>query len=1647
MHSRVVIQQLCRVLWAVPVLAACLWSWNVRAQPATKEAEKQKPDYVLPAMPKDAKFFVKEGDFDADGEPEILVETKILRLVFDPKIGGRVGSWVYKPTGHDFTNRPGIRIDGGMLGDHVSEQGYFGDWCEAEYTWKVEQLDDRVLVHLRCPGKTGPLAYIIFNKTITLVPDSAAVRVDYDIQNDFRSTVPLTYGIWFHNCAAGRKETGPRFFFFPTEVGIQKIPIEIPKAQLWLRGPGRGWAAAVAAKTMTGLTAVMDNRYMRMHYTWLRGMVVPTFEWRFLPVKIESGQSFRTTQTYLAFTGLKKINGAGEAVAGSVEVVGEPAVGKPVKVVASVVGARPMRAELVLTAQRLPGGAVQELGRGVVNVPQVGAASHEFTFSPKEEGTYALVVKVAVNRQAACELEEPLQVGKASAAYALLPEEPRLSAAVGPKPKDIDVSFHSKKTVTPHVKWARPYAYPAERAGKRLKALILCEARGQREVVELEQRMDLDVDTSYLSEYYPNEDSYDYGHLLSEEMLAKRVLKFFEPEKSPYDVVIVSGAIWKLLGKFAAQRVREWTNDGTGLIVLGATGESEAPWDILPVGKPVGVLSGAWNEPVKHRITDGLPHTLMPAVPFWNNSATGRVIATAASTPAVIIGTHGQGRTVAITYKTTSRPGIPTAGLTPVDMEGRQQEFKIDYWEYYYSMLAKAILWAAKVTPQVAIENVAVQQPIDLSSGEAINVKCTLKATRPGQARLVYTTHRGLAPRAGLVRTKLLPVAEETSIVLPLDTPLLRAGPNVLDIWVKDEKDRVLDWTTTIIHAQAPIEVEAVTLAKDSFERGEPIAGEVMLRRRDAAPDARLRLSIVDPQSRVLWRTERGLPKEESFNFSARLDAPIFCPHELVVEIGIGDRVLAGARKTFLVQRPRAWDDFQSFMWGTGYIKGSRMYLEPTIARVFREHGITSVHLNAYDWYLPYMNAIASEGLYLVGGGGGWGRPSDATNDDPTRPVRRQSPIDDEVLKKVRNWGLNYGKRCKKYSIFNHMTGDENAWGEHWKPDYLAKFRQWLKEEYGTIATLNREWESSFKDFDSVMPLTTDEARQAGRFAPWVDFRRFDAHALTTYFATMRKAMHETDREASLHVSGSQDPRATNAHDWSLLARNLDSVRCYGNVQAALIHSFAPDVPVAPYGHGMRGNPPHLHPRIWRGVFDGTRGFSTCHEGQNFNPDLSFSSGFEHLKRNYIPLTTGLGKALIHADRKAPVAVHYSYPSTCVAFMMRIENHLFDTRRGLFAAVPEVGRAMRFVDRQLIEGGSLTDGETHVLVLPHSVALSDEEVGGIRKFVEGGGVALADLAPGITTWHGRRRAKGALDDLFGVDRSKARLIVKKRVLVGTGTAHGIHLSDEAEATSMETGIVATTATATAKCRATDAPALFVNRVGKGLAVLINGDLFSDYDSLSQGRHLPAYRNRLRALDGLLDSVFTAAGAPPVATFAAADGKPVERKYLVQFKAGSVTYVGLLRNDTAAKESREVTIQFSARGNIYDVLDRKIHLNTDRVGFKLNPVHIKVFAIAPYRVKHIAAALPKSAEAGQVVRFAVEIWTARGLPGDHVIRMDVSGPDGKERWYLAQNILAKSGQGEAVIPFALSDPAGTWTVRFRDIVSGTVAKRQINLVQE
>ncbi|MBV9469705.1 MAG: beta-galactosidase trimerization domain-containing protein, partial [Abitibacteriaceae bacterium] len=84
--------------------------------------------------------------------------------------------------------------------------------------------------------------------------------------------------------------------------------------------------------------------------------------------------------------------------------------------------------------------------------------------------------------------------------------------------------------------------------------------------------------------------------------------------------------------------------------------------------------------------------------------------------------------------------------------------------------------------------------------------------------------------------------------------------------------------------------------------------------------------------------------------------------------------------------------------------------------------------------------------------------------------------------------------------------------------------------------------------------------------------------------------------------------------------------------------------------------------------------------------------------------------------------------------------------------------------RDVLQRGAAALNGYHVLILPRTLALSDAEAAAIREWVRQGGTLIADYLPGVFDEHGKGRASGALDDVFGVQRNAGQGVLDGKAI-------------------------------------------------------------------------------------------------------------------------------------------------------------------------------------------------------------------------------------------------------------------------------------------
>jgi hypothetical protein len=138
-----------------------------------------------------------------------------------------------------------------------------------------------------------------------------------------------------------------------------------------------------------------------------------------------------------------------------------------------------------------------------------------------------------------------------------------------------------------------------------------------------------------------------------------------------------------------------------------------------------------------------------------------------------------------------------------------------------------------------------------------------------------------------------------------------------------------------------------------------------------------------------------------------------------------------------------------------------------------------------------------------------------------------------------------------------------------------------------------------------------------------------------------------------------------------------------------------------------------------------------------------------------------------------PIGIYYSHPSVQAGWAMDAivhgrnwvnrsgsidnRNQTLGILRNVWCKVLEdLGFQYDFVSCLDVEEEAVSLNEKFkVIILPKVVCLSDKEAQALKKFVQDGGILVADYLCGMMDQNGKGREKGVLDGLFGIVRDES----------------------------------------------------------------------------------------------------------------------------------------------------------------------------------------------------------------------------------------------------------------------------------------------------
>jgi len=1602
----------------------------------------------------------------------LRLENDYFRLTLRPNKGGTSLDFFYKPTNKQFI--PQVESLP-LFADTATEVGWRGPWVGNRYEYEVlAHTPDKVSVHLKGKdGSTFPFVYM--HKTITMYRDRCYVEVEHAVEVDANNMVPVYISPWWHNGLAVVGEHTQ--YVTPVPSGLARC-WDVENLNKWVNHPDvtRPWSAMIG-ESGTGL-GIELTAYKHLETIWQSFYQREwCFEWRFNRVRINNGDRLTTKFWLIPFNGLSGVDGVGGRMVGYLNCPEKVRAAGPVKAALELCSGEARSAKVQVTAAPVVGRGRKVLLEEQVNFQTNKVRRFPFTFAPGVEGTFVLRCVVNTGDETICDFEKPIAAGKPSGRYAMRPAAERIP----PEIMEREPMKLNAEVVTPHVKWAKPY-YKGP-----VRALFAMEILGVRDIIELAQRMDLDYTAVKMSNsdsmlrYYGAPDEYGPPTNLECNDCLTTALK------KEYDVIVIAALQWERLSGANRKAILAKAKKGTGLIYIDPR---TVPDDLRAVlGIHEGAARASFGLPVRrkaHFLSNSLPYGGLfpcPCRGFKVDGGAGTFvpIETEHGAP-MLVARDGPSRSVALVYGTGNAWG---ASLIPFWHGGYQHTWpeydygvRYAYWEYYYGLLARCLLWASHKEPDVTVSGFAVpRQPIQVEAlkGKEIGVSVTKTSdgTASYQAELTLRDENYEKERILTQEVRLAKGDRTIAFRLPES---LRNGLQLADFRLLNAQGKVVNWASTSFRVRARVRIVSCHLDRRIYCTDDPIKAQVVL---EGVPLQRLRCeaTVVDAHGRLLWRQGTTVPADRAtFDNRTRLLyeftlQPIANWHRFQFRLLGRGGLIQRTEQEFLVfprqTKQPEWDDYvlsRTYPVRIASYRLADLYNAQLASLGYEkvdvwEHGFARKAHDveaAFDFFQSGVKRIGVVCTTRIAGRQReyrkgieeYKKKYKGTGDKMA--LARVPCLDDTGFWRDEKQRVEAAVRnLSQFHALCYYFGDENTLtraGNHGDCCYsvhtLRTFRKWLQAEYyPTLDALNAEWGTTFETWDAVVPMTREEVRNRGNYAPWADHRSYMETAWARAYRTYKEIVRELSPYSFTGNAGSQRYQPDNGLDYWKFFREWDQAQArYAATWYGKFYRTFPDAPiVTPYGAiGWNRQGDVARYGVWKNAFElRGAGDSAYPSIKKVAPDLSISRSGRSVEQITRPLRRGVGKLLRSLDIVGDgVAIHYSQSSIHGEFIIGHAECITKSQSAWVHLLRDLGIDPGYVSYAQVENGELVKAGYKLFIMPFSVAVSKKEVEQIKAFVRRGGIVIADAMTGVMDGHCKPWNPSPVDELFGLRREREPEGRSGKVLIAprgpfSALDRGVLLM-----TSFTEGGLAPVR-AKAKGRLSDGqPALFVNDYAKGKAVRL-GFLISDYPLITRYD-----AKRREQMQGVFRALLGLAGVARHVHVADEHGRPLPFCEVWRFRRGAADYVGLIREHASKANLKEerIKVAFPEKRHVYDILGRRYLGRTNKIETVLAPASPAFYALFRERVAGVKVTSQpdeldrRGKNPVLTLRYEIAVLPEAGDPQDHALRVEVTGPDGNARSFYAANVFAKRGKAQGDIRLALNDPRGTWKITARDIVS-------------
>ncbi|MHB9025496.1 MAG: beta-galactosidase [Armatimonadota bacterium] len=1107
--------------------------------------------------------------------------------------------------------------------------------------------------------------------------------------------------------------------------------------------------------------------------------------------------------------------------------------------------------------------------------------------------------------------------------------------------------------------------------------------------------------------------------------------------------------------------------------------------DIFPIEIKRGQAS---NKPGiipvgRHFITDGVLFDRFAQTRFLGGTLRpgATVIATTPDgIPAVVISEYGKGRVVAISWDTNSAY-IPTWPKDDLRNEPSR------YWEHEFAFFIRAMLWAARLEPAVDVQ---AQVETPAGGGAGTLVKLGLRNRGPAAKFTAHVTLRDsryqdestfsapLALGANNASAVYFDLGNRKALaVKPTDSGAARlsAGGHLVDIILRNSNGKVVNFATVRLNVSPSLTLAFAESAITARE-GEQITARLTINSRPEIPIAgkafAARWEVTDSWGRVRAREILplgSLTASQTVSFTHRMD------HVLGNPTTITARVLADGQIVQQASLPVYVPAYGRQDWGKDFMPMAwceeRGYTRELFYRTMRGLGFRGIY--AWAWREELFGDIAGADLaiQLAGAGAGGVNMSVEGTKNKQNIHWWYSKPEEERRQAINNVAAGVGEEIRKYGATNLILCDEpgldpragTAGETDFSPVSLQRFRAYLRNEYQTLQALNAQWETTFTAWDDVQPLLRSQAKELDNFGLWLEFRTFMD---ICYADNARQHQQVYEEACGIPLDVGVDGTFGFSHDIANLG--MDYARLSG-----------PKSGLFDYGYYRLTQYPHCQSfKIYQTQCGGVSGsLGEAEFGLFLNGGLA-SILFDAARDNF----AGCGAAFAQTEvtrrkheqlakvstllagsrRETPeIGILYTHPSYLLQQVLDAGgrgigvNEHQQSRYTLERMCWDLQQPFRYVNYLRLSD----DLKGLKLVLMTGCqALSPTQGETLRQFVEGGGILMADMAPGVYDLRGKRYApgQGPVDGLFGVRRENLNIVLTtawwdigflspplKELGIGAEwDASGVFERSLQVADGKALGVNYNVAGLKAeKYTEGMCPAFVYKETGKGCTLLLNF-LLEQY-AAAPGFQFTGGGNPLRVVQALAKKAGIRRSSTVKIGYDALPFYYVNRFY----QDGGIEHCTVMQQyNLERRNPDEVTIDFGRKGHLYDVR-AGAYLGAGAsvpVVIKPGDESAKIISLLPYRVTGLTIDSPRQAAAGQMVKFNCRLLTSAGPVYDHCFRVEVAAPDGTPVIPYSGNQWARGGHLILEVPFALNDPAGVWRITVTDIVSGVAETRTLKL---